>query len=162
MRVYCYRLLLLFASFASALPAAQAYDCGSKYCKQMSSCGEAHYKLTVCGQAKLDRDNDGIPCEVVCGDNLETYLGRLRQEGIEPGQAQAPEAAQPATLLDAAPVTPAAAQPLSPAQTSCGTKSRCKQMLSCEEARFYLNRCGVSSLDRDRDGVPCEGLCLGR
>jgi hypothetical protein len=35
-------------------------------------------------------------------------------------------------------------------------------MVSCEEARFYLTTCGVSSLDRDHDGVPCEALCGAR
>ncbi|WP_370869493.1 excalibur calcium-binding domain-containing protein [Pseudomonas sp.] len=24
---------------------------------------------------------------------------------------------------------------------------------------FHLQHCGVSSLDQDRDGVPCESLC---
>jgi endonuclease YncB( thermonuclease family) len=42
---------------------------------------------------------------------------------------------------------------------SCGTKSTCKQMSSCAEARFYLTQCGLSSLDRDGDGRPCEALC---
>lgn len=41
----------------------------------------------------------------------------------------------------------------------CGTKRTCGKMTSCEEARFYLDRCGIKGLDRDRDGVPCEALC---
>lgn len=42
----------------------------------------------------------------------------------------------------------------------CGTKTVCRQMLSCEEARYFLTRCGVGSLDGDGDGVPCErGPC---
>jgi endonuclease YncB( thermonuclease family) len=41
----------------------------------------------------------------------------------------------------------------------CGAKRRCGEMASCEEARFYLIRCGVKTLDRDGDGIPCEGLC---
>jgi hypothetical protein len=32
-------------------------------------------------------------------------------------------------------------------------------MVSCAEARFYLERCGVASLDGDGDGVPCASLC---
>lgn len=48
------------------------------------------------------------------------------------------------------------------APTSCGTKHRCKEMTSCEEARFYLNVCGVRSLDGDKDGTPCEALCTKR
>ncbi|MGY6771861.1 excalibur calcium-binding domain-containing protein [Gallibacterium sp. ZY190522] len=43
---------------------------------------------------------------------------------------------------------------------SCDDGKRyCKEMRSCEEAKFYLNQCGLSRLDRDKDGVPCESIC---
>lgn len=42
---------------------------------------------------------------------------------------------------------------------NCGEKRTCSQMSSCEEARYYLNNCGVASLDGDKDGIPCEALC---
>jgi len=42
---------------------------------------------------------------------------------------------------------------------TCGRKRYCKDMVSCDEAHFYLQRCGLSGLDRDKDGVPCERLC---
>lgn len=41
----------------------------------------------------------------------------------------------------------------------CGAKKKCGEMASCEEATYYLNRCGLTKLDRNRDGVPCESLC---
>ena len=41
----------------------------------------------------------------------------------------------------------------------CSGKRFCREMRSCAEARFYLNQCGVSRLDRDNDGIPCESLC---
>jgi endonuclease YncB( thermonuclease family) len=41
----------------------------------------------------------------------------------------------------------------------CGTKRYCKEMTSCEEAKYYLEHCGLSRLDGDGDGVPCESLC---
>ena len=41
----------------------------------------------------------------------------------------------------------------------CGSKRYCRQMASCEEAVFHLRRCGLTRLDGDRDGVPCESLC---
>jgi hypothetical protein len=41
----------------------------------------------------------------------------------------------------------------------CGGKTKCGDMVSCEEAQFYLHECGLSKLDRDGDGVPCEALC---
>ncbi len=42
---------------------------------------------------------------------------------------------------------------------TCAGKTLCGQMTSCAEAQFYLNTCGVSRLDGDKDGVPCESLC---
>lgn len=41
----------------------------------------------------------------------------------------------------------------------CGSKTRCSEMASCEEALFYLKECGLSTIDGDKDGVPCESLC---
>jgi endonuclease YncB( thermonuclease family) len=41
----------------------------------------------------------------------------------------------------------------------CSGKRFCKQMVSCDEARYYLEVCGVYRLDRDNDGVPCESIC---
>lgn len=42
---------------------------------------------------------------------------------------------------------------------TCVGKTKCAEMVSCAEAMFYLNNCGVSGLDGDKDGVPCETLC---
>ncbi len=39
---------------------------------------------------------------------------------------------------------------------SCQGKNRCAEMSSCAEARFYLEQCGVKTMDGDNDGVPCE------
>jgi len=41
----------------------------------------------------------------------------------------------------------------------CGGKTRCAQMVSCDEANFYFSRCGVGTLDGNYDGQPCERLC---
>ncbi|MCY3818173.1 MAG: thermonuclease family protein [Gammaproteobacteria bacterium] len=43
-----------------------------------------------------------------------------------------------------------------PASFTCGRKTSCREMSSCEEARFYLEQCGLSWIDGDGDGVPCE------
>ncbi len=43
--------------------------------------------------------------------------------------------------------------------TTCGQKKHCSQMNSCEEAYFYFTRCGVKTLDKAGDGVPCKQLC---
>lgn len=39
---------------------------------------------------------------------------------------------------------------------SCGRKSHCSQMNSCSEAQFYLQQCGLTTIDGDNDGKPCE------
>ena len=41
----------------------------------------------------------------------------------------------------------------------CEDKHYCKEMASCEEAKFYLNQCGLTRIDGDGDGTPCEKLC---
>lgn len=41
----------------------------------------------------------------------------------------------------------------------CGTKTRCSDMSSCEEAIAYLHDCDLQTIDGDGDGVPCEELC---
>lgn len=74
-------------------------------------------------------------------------------------------------LSDTAPIASAAPAPLydPPARRtyrersdpaySCGVKWKCGQMDSCAEANHYLNECGVSRLDGDGDGVPCDSIC---
>lgn len=42
------------------------------------------------------------------------------------------------------------------ASFTCGRKTYCREMTSCAEALFYLRRCGLSRIDGDGDGVPCE------
>lgn len=41
----------------------------------------------------------------------------------------------------------------------CGAKRTCREMASCEEAKFYLKVCGIKRLDGDGNGIPCETLC---
>ena len=43
--------------------------------------------------------------------------------------------------------------------TTCGAKRTCKEMVGCAEAQFYLLECGVTRLDGDGDGIPCESIC---
>jgi hypothetical protein len=52
-------------------------------------------------------------------------------------------------------------KPNSPPETtfSCSTKQKRGEMDSCAEARFYLEQCGLTRLDADGDGVPCESMC---
>ena len=42
----------------------------------------------------------------------------------------------------------------------CSPRRTCKQIGSCDEARWYLDNCPWGGkLDRDNDGIPCESLC---
>lgn len=75
----------------------------------------------------------------------------------------APVATTPAAPAPV-PTTPALAAPTAPvvapsAGWTCGSKTTCGQMKSCDEAQFYLTTCGVNRLDGDGDGVPCTQLC---
>lgn len=75
-------LMVLLAVSAGHPAAAQDFDCADKYCSRMSSCAEAHHKLTVCHQSKRDGDGDGIPCENVCGKTMQAYCRLLELEGV--------------------------------------------------------------------------------
>lgn len=41
----------------------------------------------------------------------------------------------------------------------CAGKTRCSEMVSCEEAIFYQNNCSGTQMDGDGDGKPCEDRC---
>jgi endonuclease YncB( thermonuclease family) len=54
-------------SLVAASTASSEFSCSPrKTCGQMSSCAEARYHLETCGNGRLDRDNDGVPCETLC------------------------------------------------------------------------------------------------
>ena len=42
---------------------------------------------------------------------------------------------------------------------TCGTKNFCREMTSCDEAKYYLEQCYLIRLDDNKDGVPCDSLC---
>src|SRR5687767_7962457 len=54
---------------------------------------------------------------------------------------------------------PRARQDLQDSDSNCGSKYYCKDLASCSEAIHYLKDCGLTRLDGDGDGVPCETLC---
>ena len=43
----------------------------------------------------------------------------------------------------------------------CMGKVHCSEMVSCEEATFYLNNCPRVRIDGDGDGIPCERQWCG-
>lgn len=38
----------------------------------------------------------------------------------------------------------------------CDGRTRCTQMRSCDEAKFFLQQCPGVQMDGDHDGIPCE------
>jgi cold shock CspA family protein len=46
--------------------------------------------------------------------------------------------------------------PESSADFSCDGRTRCAQMHSCAEARYFLQNCPGTKMDGDDDGEPCE------
>lgn len=73
--------------------------------------------------------------------------------------------AQPPQRADGPAVQGLYSQPSAPAADPsdyrCGERRFCPQMRSCEEAQFHLQQCGLTTIDGDNDGVPCDVLCGG-
>ena len=90
-----------------------------------------------------------------------SYEELVRRVGIEFLSGISP-ALGGGAVAGSAPSEPAPvvrAEPTSRTTAECGSKRTCKEMSSCDEAMHYLNNCGLSRLDGDGDGVPCEALC---
>lgn len=43
-----------------------------------------------------------------------------------------------------------------PPSAACDGRTRCSQMKSCEEAKFFMDNCPGAEMDGDGDGLPCE------
>jgi Excalibur calcium-binding domain len=131
---------VLFASLLASAALPQQFSCvPKKTCPDMNTCAEAYFQFSQCGNFERDRDNDGIPCEDLCGDSLEMMNVRLKAQSGSGADS-------PSSSLTAESFV-------------CGAKKTCKQMVSCDEAIFQLKSCGNKKLDRDGDGVPCNALC---
>lgn len=158
-------LAVLFAGamLSGMSTGAFGFDCAKKYCREMSSCAEARYQFETCGYHNLDGDNDGVPCENVCGQSPVEERGDSARPPalpfVAPLDKATPNTGSAASEHGLITAPTPAPEATSEAAWVCGSKRRCTEMQSCEEARFYLTKCGVRSLDRDRDGVPCESLC---
>lgn len=67
-----------------------------------------------------------------------------------------------AAIEEAAPRRPdpvAATRFTRPPAYSCDGRTRCSQMTSCEEAKFFVRNCPGTAMDGDGDGIPCERQC---
>ncbi len=57
---------------------ATRYSCG-KTCGRVSSCEEAVYQWCVCNYQRADGDNDGVPCEKLCGQSTAANRSRVNR-----------------------------------------------------------------------------------
>jgi endonuclease YncB( thermonuclease family) len=131
--------------------------------------------------SKLWADGVCVACELVRAGDAWAYREYLRDSGLLELERKAREGrlglwGQPAQTLippwewrqgvrvvsaEAAALTLLApAKPVPDAVYRCASKRHCREMSSCAEARFYLEQCGLTRLDRDGDGVACEDLCF--
>lgn len=96
-----------------------------------------------------DRHNDwGLVDkeETDCWASTDFFSSKLPTHSVESNELQ----------RFVAPVSPPI---VSGPPRSCSAAPYCTEMSSCREAQFYYQECGVSRLDGDNDGVPCENLC---
>lgn len=80
-------------------------------------------------------------------------------DGVDSRQRRDRLPAEPVQSLLSPQSEPVDAPSLSSGSFTCSGKRYCRQMSSCAEANYYLQVCGVSSLDGNSDGEPCEMLC---
>src|SRR5262245_57401377 len=124
--------------------------------------------------AKVYRDGRDVCREMVREGNAWVYRAYSRDPSLLEDEQRAREAkAGLWSLAEAQQIPPWAwrhgektrqlpppgARSTPGSEPSCGAKRYCREMSSCTEARFYLERCGLKRLDGDGDGVPCESLC---
>ncbi len=85
----------------------------------------------------------------VVGVALAVVIGALGFSEYSRRASRGPDAAFAAT--------PAAQADRSGAPAfRCDGRTRCGQMTSCAEARYFLANCPGTEMDGDRDGIPCE------
>jgi hypothetical protein len=73
----------------------------------------------------------------------------------------APVEPAPYTPVKNAPSTPSFVAEESLSAFRCDGRTRCSQMTSCAEARFFLNNCPNTEMDGDGDRIPCEDQWCG-
>jgi hypothetical protein len=81
----------------------------------------------------------------------------LGWQGYRHYQSRAAQAAASTELsspLPDAATARARVEPVTPFK--CDGRTHCSQMMSCEEATYFLRNCPNVKMDGNNDGVPCE------
>jgi Excalibur calcium-binding domain len=73
---------------------------------------------------------------------------------------------EPATASVMKHMTQASGEPVQVAESAppefhCDGRTRCSEMTSCDEARYFLRNCPGVKMDGDGDGIPCENQFCG-
>ncbi len=101
----------------------------------------------------LSRGLHALPGAVQPKEFRRTQSPCAGAESSRPAPAPAPA---PAPVSTPAPLRAAAKPTAHGSAWRCDGRTRCSQMGSCAEARFFLANCPGVKMDGDRDGVPCE------
>lgn len=99
----------------------------------------------------------GIGVAILVGyDVLDSRIAERARSSRGPSvslqEASDEPAIPPAALLEEPPVASSPAAP----RFECDGRTRCGQMKSCDEAKFFLQNCPNTEMDGDHDGEPCE------
>lgn len=103
---------------------------------------------------------------IMCALGWQVHL-TLKRQGQRPITAAIAETTPPVVGEDALPQAPALAPAPAPATMTelvaannthftCDGSKYCKQMTSCDEARYFMKNCPGTHMDGDNDGIPCE------
>lgn len=117
--------------------------------------GAALFLLGRCSADGPKSVNETAPVALVAPSEAEEVLAPAAaavQPETEPTKAEPVPEGEPVRAISMSDLT-------EDDGPSCGSKRYCREMNSCEEAYHYLNQCGLSRIDGDGDGVPCESIC---
>jgi hypothetical protein len=125
--------------------ASETFKCdGRIFCSQMTSCEEVLFFSKNCPNVKLNGNNNSFSCEKKwCKDRISSTDSKPEQpysKGV--------------TLPDS--VVQKSDSNVFSSSFKCDGRTRCTQMTSCEEAKFFLKNCPNVKMDGDGDGIPCE------
>jgi hypothetical protein len=131
-------LLVALAPAATAAPAYNKCIIGGTTTYQREACpsGEARKDPTV--------------------EQLNAERKKQQQQRLQADKGNSVVAA-PERVSEQAQAGSVDKPPAAPAQPyRCDGRTRCTQMTSCAEAKYFLSHCPGVKMDGDGDGVPCE------
>lgn len=95
---------------------------------------------------------------VILTASAAVYYASMRQDGEQPLLLPGPAVGSHAAEIPHEHKTDlvAASRFARPASAACDGRTRCSQMNSCAEAKFFVGNCPGTEMDGNGDGVPCE------